>query len=400
MNRILFVDDEPAVLHGLRRTLHAMSGEWDLVFAGGGAEALERCAAEAFDVVVSDAQMPGMGGPDLLTQVMRRQPDSVRFILSGQFRWDLAIKSVGVAHQFWNKPCDPWSLMSAAQRVCNERRRFPDVAARKAVASIAALPSQPTAYAELVNRVKSACASIESATEIIARDVALTAAYVHLASSGFFSGPKHVSSSAGAVKLLGLKTIKALLQSPAASSWRPPTEDQQGEIRLLNDHSFAVAAAAKRIAESVSDDRTLIADAHLAGVLHDIAALALVAPPSGQPATDAAAGPLGTGHERSPASGRCLGPDLGGYLAAIWGLPDSIVQAISYHRCPAGAADEIFSPLSAVHVAHALLEPAIACSGGGDGEVDLNYLERIGCVGRLDMWRGICEASLAEAVSQ
>ncbi len=402
MNRILFVDDEPAVLHGLRRTLHAMSGEWDLVFAGGGPEALERCAAEPFDVVVSDAQMPGMAGPELLEQVMQRQPDSVRFILSGQFRWDLAIRSVGVAHQFWNKPCDPWNLIAAAERVCQVRKHFSDAAARTAVSCVAALPGQPTAYAELVNRVQSACASLESATEIIARDVALTAAYVHLASSGFFSGPKHVSSSAGAVKLLGLKTITALLQSPAAASWRPPTEDQQGEIRLLNDHSFAVAAAAKRIAETVSDDRTLIADAHLSGVLHDIGALARVARPSGQPATDAAAGSGGAGYERSPASGRCIGPDLGGYLAAIWGLPDSIVQAISYHRCPAGAADQTFSPLSAVHVAHALLEPAIAFSGGGDGDVDvdLNYLERIGCVDRLDMWHGICEASLAEVMSQ
>ena len=104
------------MLGGLRRTLRAMRGEWELVFAAAGAEALQRCAAQAFDVVVSDAQMPGMAGPDLLKEVMRRQPDSARFVLSGQFRWDLAIRSVGVAHQFWNKPCDPWDLISAARR--------------------------------------------------------------------------------------------------------------------------------------------------------------------------------------------------------------------------------------------------------------------------------------------
>ena len=254
MNRILFVDDDSAVLGGLRRTLRAMRGEWELVFAAAGAEALQRCAAQAFDVVVSDAQMPGMAGPDLLKEVMRRQPDSARFVLSGQFRWDLAIRSVGVAHQFWNKPCDPWDLISAAQRVCDLRKHFPDLAARSAVSCVAALPSQPTAYAELVNRVKSARASIEAATEIIARDVALTAKAVHLAGSGFFSGPKHVSSSAAAVNLLGLKTITALLQSPDAFSGDCATDDLQAEIRLLNDHSFTVAAAAKRIAETVSDD--------------------------------------------------------------------------------------------------------------------------------------------------
>jgi HD-like signal output (HDOD) protein len=320
---------------------------------------------------------------------MWRQPDSARFVLSGQFRWDLAIRSVGVAHQFWNKPCDPWDLISAAQRVCDLRKQFPDLAARSAVSCVAALLSQPTAYAELVNRVKSARASIESATEIIARDVALTAKAVHLAGSGFFSGPKHVSSSAAAVNLLGLNTITALLQSPDAFSGDCPTDDLQAEIRLLNDHSFTVAAAAKRIAETVSDDPALIADAHLAGILHDIGALAVLGHPSARPAT-----------VPPPANPRHVCPDIGGYLAAIWGLPNSIVQAIAYHRSPGGAPDQTFSPLSAVHLAHALVQPAAVATDGGDGDIDWNYLERIGCADRLETWREICDAFPAEVMTR
>ena len=41
MNRILFVDDEPKVLSGLRRTLHSRQGRWDMEFAEGAATALE-----------------------------------------------------------------------------------------------------------------------------------------------------------------------------------------------------------------------------------------------------------------------------------------------------------------------------------------------------------------------
>ena len=38
--RILFVDDEPMVLTGLKRSLRPMRTEWEMVFAGGGEEAL------------------------------------------------------------------------------------------------------------------------------------------------------------------------------------------------------------------------------------------------------------------------------------------------------------------------------------------------------------------------
>jgi len=44
-NRILFVDDEPQVLQGLRRMLHPQSREWEMYFAPGGKEALEWLAA-------------------------------------------------------------------------------------------------------------------------------------------------------------------------------------------------------------------------------------------------------------------------------------------------------------------------------------------------------------------
>ena len=43
--RILFVDDEPRVLHGLRWMLHSQTREWELHFALGGKEALELMAA-------------------------------------------------------------------------------------------------------------------------------------------------------------------------------------------------------------------------------------------------------------------------------------------------------------------------------------------------------------------
>ena len=44
MNRILFVDDEPRVLEGLRRMLHFAGQAWDVEFVDSGPEALHRAA--------------------------------------------------------------------------------------------------------------------------------------------------------------------------------------------------------------------------------------------------------------------------------------------------------------------------------------------------------------------
>ncbi len=60
--RILFVDDEPSVLDGLRRMLRAERGRWDMSFVGGADAALEVMHASDFDAVVSDVSMPGKDG--------------------------------------------------------------------------------------------------------------------------------------------------------------------------------------------------------------------------------------------------------------------------------------------------------------------------------------------------
>ena len=70
MNRILFVDDEPNVLSGLRRMLYSLRNEWDMKFVSSGAEALQ-CLSEApFDVLVTDVRMPEMNGIELLQETI------------------------------------------------------------------------------------------------------------------------------------------------------------------------------------------------------------------------------------------------------------------------------------------------------------------------------------------
>ena len=70
--RILFVDDDPNVLAGIKRQLRGRSG---LEVANGGQEALHALELSGpYAVVVSDMRMPGMDGVQLLRRVREIVP--------------------------------------------------------------------------------------------------------------------------------------------------------------------------------------------------------------------------------------------------------------------------------------------------------------------------------------
>lgn len=111
--RVLLVDDEPALLDGLRRQLRR---SFDISTAVGGEEALQLMeTAEPFAVVLSDMRMPGLDGAAFLAIVRERFPDTVRLLLTGQSDMDSTIAAIndGQIYRFLAKPC-PGATVEAA----------------------------------------------------------------------------------------------------------------------------------------------------------------------------------------------------------------------------------------------------------------------------------------------
>jgi len=105
-DKILFVDDEPAVLEGYKRVLH---NDFQAETAIGGEEAIATVVQSGpFAVVVSDMRMPGMDGVQLLARLREIAPDTVRVILTGYADMQSAIDAVneGRIFRFLTKPCE------------------------------------------------------------------------------------------------------------------------------------------------------------------------------------------------------------------------------------------------------------------------------------------------------
>ena len=105
-DKILFVDDEPAVLDGYRRMLYK---EFEVETAVGGELALTIIESRGpYAVVISDMRMPGMNGAQFLSHVRQSAPATVRMLLTGYSEMNTAINAVneGNIFRFLTKPCD------------------------------------------------------------------------------------------------------------------------------------------------------------------------------------------------------------------------------------------------------------------------------------------------------
>ena len=109
--RILFVDDEPAILRSLQRISNKIDAT--IITASSGQEALEIINVNPVDVIVSDFKMPNMNGGELLEQVAIISPETVRMVLTGHGDMDMILSLINNGHiwGFLNKPWDNIELI-------------------------------------------------------------------------------------------------------------------------------------------------------------------------------------------------------------------------------------------------------------------------------------------------
>ncbi|GMT41943.1 MAG: two-component system response regulator [bacterium] len=391
--RVLFVDDDPEVLSGLKRMLWEMEGGWDMVFAESGREALEILAKRPIDVVVSDMRMPGMDGAQLLAEVMNKYPNIVRIVLSGHSEREMILKSVGPTHQYLSKPCDQDTLIYTVERACDLRILLEDESLKSMVTQLDTLPSLPSLYTEIIAELRLDNCSMKKVGEIISKDVGMTAKILQLVNSAFFGLPQHISTPEQAVTLLGLDTIRALVMSVHIFTQFDRHRIKRFPIDDISKHSLAIGVYAKEISRLERIDNKAVDDAFIAGLLHDVGAIVLAAnlPEKYNEVLDLLEKESLKLHEAEQMVFKATHSEVGAYLLGLWGLPDPIVEAVFFHHYPMKSLDIKFSPITAVYAANTIdaeLNPSNA--GEADSQIDIDYLKKVGVADRFPIWKEAC----------
>ncbi len=346
--RILFVNDEDSVLEALRASLRRYRKRWQMTFADG-PTALALLEDEGFDVVVSESALTGVDGLGLLRHVALAHPQTVRIVLTSAAGRQGALAATRVAHQYLTMPCPPRELALRIER----STRLRSLLASPLLAELGPLdrlPSPPQVYWELQQTLARPDASVAEIAEIVEHDPAASAKCLQIANSAFFTRVRRVSTVRGAVSILGVDLLQALIL-------------QQGVIRAIDpqlpglslereaEHGVRTALTARHLAVTRDEGA-----AFTAALLHDIGKLVLaerVGVAYGgilRRATD--------GSHLHRLERERLGvthAEVGGYLLGVWGLADPLVEGVVWHHQPMEVAHVNLDVVAVVHAADCIV---------------------------------------------
>jgi HD-like signal output (HDOD) protein/CheY-like chemotaxis protein len=389
--RVLFVDDEPAVLAELERELRAKKVDWEASFALGGERALDEVRQRPFDVVVTDMRMPGLDGDAVLQVVKNQHPATARIVLARRSDRGAVTRSLGVAQMVLAKPCPIDDVIAAVVRATRQRELLGEERLRRLVGKVNRLPSPPKSYWALTHALDDAECTVAAVVRIIESDPSMAAKLLQIANSAYFGAGRRVSGVEPAVVLLGLELVRTLaLATHVFQVGDTLPASVAAGLGRIRDESFMVARVARVLASAEQD----AAEAFTAGLLHDMGRIVVAATqPEAFLAVEAA---RRGGKARAEVERRVLGAtraDIGAYLLGTWWLPEGIVADVRDHDEPSRSTDRSrWGKLAVLHAAERLVVAAM--NPQEPIELDVEFLAKAGVAPKLEQWRALARKEI------
>ncbi len=334
--RVLFVDDEPEILASLEDGLEEFKSRWDMKFAKNGEEALSILDRDHTHLMVTDLQMPGMDGAQLLAEARRRHPETARVIMSGCYDKETALRLVCATHQYLPKPCRIEVIQQTIERIFRLRDLLMSDTLQRLVARIKSLPSLPTVYTQLMAELEKDDPELDSIGQIISHDPGMSAKILQLVNSAYLGLPREVSHPSEATMFLGVDLIRGLVLMAHVFTQFDKVKMDAFSIEKMMEHSWLTGIIARGIAEKENLDARQRDHVFIGGLLHDIGKLILVAnlPELYLGVCQATVKQNISFSEAEADTLGCNHAEVGAYLLGLWGLPDPVVEAVAYHNKP------------------------------------------------------------------
>ncbi len=328
---------------------------------------------------------------DLLSDVVEKHPGIVRVVLSGHLTPQQTARASELAHHSLPLDCQPQELIDDIANSIHVTGLINKPAVREYITSLKALPVLPDVYEKLNNSLNSERANAREIANVLEQDPVMAAKIMQLVNSAYFGLSREISRIHEAVTILGVRMIRDLVLTSHLFESYPQTDDWKSfSFKQIHQRSMAVARAAQHIARAAKADRHVQAQAFLAGLLHDFGILVLAshnpldyhriiskASLMEQPVYAIEKLELGVTHA-----------EAGAYLLALWKLPPRVIEAVLFHHFPKANPTDGFTPLTAVHVADALLPPATSVVGCDmSSQLSMSYIKKIGMEKDLDRWQ-------------
>ena len=251
------------------------------------------------------------------------------------------MRTVRLAHQYISKPCDAEILKTMIERAFALKTLLKNQKLRQLIIRMEAFPGLPATYARITELLHDPEIPIQSVGKVIAEDIGMTVKILQLVNSAYYGIARRVAGPEEAVVFLGLDTIRALVLTIGLFSGFEESGIPKPMVEDIYRHSLKTGTLAKAIAIKEKMHKDQVEEAFMAGLLHDLGKLVMVhnmpdhygellqaTLDKNLPIQDTEMKIFGATHEQ-----------IGAYLIGLWGLPDSIMEAVAFHHCPGAMSD-------------------------------------------------------------
>jgi putative nucleotidyltransferase with HDIG domain len=336
---ILFIHEDPGVLTALRTLLQCE--DWECHFVASGSKALQLLQDQPFDLVVSAAPMKEMDGINLLSEIRRHHPTTIRLFLTGHPRHTTVLQALaqGYTQQIIPKPwidIELKEILRNALRQAHYQRKY-GLEFQKLINTIPLLPALPETYSQVRACISDDDIDIEGMADAISQDVNLSATLLHWGNSALFGQRFLVDSIKKAIIVLGTDIVENLVLSESVyRAVKTDTNKVPGfDINRFKKHSIASATIARLLIKLTHSSNVGMQDrAFIAGLLHDIGKLLLAnyLPEKFQQAIEVSEANQWSLQKAEHSIYTTDHAEIGAMLAQWWSLPPFLVEAIRSHH--------------------------------------------------------------------
>jgi HD-like signal output (HDOD) protein len=351
------------------------SQQWIVTVAATGSQALLELEHRPQDVVVADVDACAADAASLLCAISERWPSTSRIALCGSL--DCSSQAYQVpypaAHQYIFRESAASEFHEAVERCLRMQDLLSQPGLRALIGSVHRLPPRPRTFARLQVMMSHKNVTPKKICAVIEADAAITAKLLQLANCAMFHERDRIKSIEQALTRLGFLGVRNLVMcSEVLTGWQRAARSEL-DLESMQAHVQQVA----RVTAALTAGSPCADEAVLAAFLHDIGYWVLVQERPVQlnqaaalaltrdiPMQEAERCVLGTSHA-----------EIGAYLLGLWGMPNTLVEAIAHHHTPELVGVTRFNTLSA-------LAAALALSGTDDSDAFSSPPRRNGVVGQ------------------
>lgn len=396
--------DEQGGLAGWSREIEGSEFNWAFVRLDSKQSLIDQLEQNTFDAVILPCSMRAVVDIELMAKLARIQPQAVRVFLGAEF-WNAGhkAKAAEIAHRIYPNNVSIKQVGEELEYQVKLVKLLNRSSLQAYVSTVGCLPSPPSMYRQLTEAVNSDVADLTEISEIIEQDPSVVAQIMKQVNSAFFGFNRQISDLREAISLLGVRNLRSMaLSSQLNKQFKQGDGWNQFSFEQMGQRSLLVARLAQALSKRAGASKAVQDQAFLAGLLHDLGVMIMAAHDPAQYKkliTYAVKKQKPIYLVEKAACGFFHG-EVAAALLALWNLPPQVVEAVMLHHVPHLSSATEFSPLTAVHVADAML-PSVDVAGECDlaSSLSLRYLDQVGVMDEVPQWRIVANEYRVRMVS-